>query len=246
MDSGFGGCLAVGRAMPGRLRQTGRFGPTRFGSRRAIGWKGGNGEAMARTQATDYEARRDAIVEKAARLYAQRGFLGASISDLAKACKTSKSLIYHYYPSKEDILFDVMHSHVAALLETAEAIAAQPLPAKEKLRAITQEFMKHYVGAAARQKVLLNELGHLPKERRAIIVGIQNKLIDMVEDVLSQMRPELGGKSTLKRPAAMLYFGMINWTHTWMDPAGAAKPARIAELAANLFLDGILDAAIPR
>ena len=49
---------------------------------------------MARPQAADYDDRRAAIVEQAARLYAERGFLGASLSDLAKACKTSKSLIY--------------------------------------------------------------------------------------------------------------------------------------------------------
>src|ERR1700744_5485493 len=113
---------------------------------------------MARPQAADYEDRRAAIVEKAAKLYAERGFLGASISDLARACKTSKSLIYHYYASKEDILFDVMHSHVAILKETAEALTARPIPPAEKLRAITREFMEHYVGAASRQKVLLNEL----------------------------------------------------------------------------------------
>jgi len=140
----------------------------------------------------------------------------------------------------------VMHSHVAALLETAQAIVARPIPPQQKLRTITLEFMKHYVGAAARQKVLLNELGHLPKERRADIIGIQHKLIDMVQTILTEIRPELGGKSTLKLPSAMLYFGMINWTHTWMDPSGAAKPAKIAELAANLFIDGVLNAKIPR
>lgn len=200
---------------------------------------------MARTQAADYEERRGGIVDRAAKLYAERGFLGASISDLARLCKTSKSLIYHYYPSKEDILFDVMHSHVADLLEVAEGILARGLPPEDALRAMTMEFMEHYVGAAARQKVLLNELHNLPKERRAVIVGIQHKLVDIIQSLLAEMRPELA-RSVLKRPAAMLYFGMINWTHTWMDPAGPAKPPRIAELAANVFLDGILEAAIPR
>jgi hypothetical protein len=37
----------------------------------------------------------------------------------------------------------------------------------------------------------------------------------------------------------MLYFGMINWMHTWLDPQGPVRPDRIAELAANLFLEGI-------
>jgi AcrR family transcriptional regulator len=200
---------------------------------------------MARPQAADYENRRAAIVEKAAKLYAERGFLGASISDLAKACKMSKSLIYHYYTSKEDILFEVMLSHVAVLRQTAEAVMARPISPAEKLRAITREFMKHYVGAAARQKVLLNELGHLPAERHAIIVGIQHELIDTIQTVLSDIRPELS-KTVLKLPAAMLYFGMINWTHTWMDPSGPARPPVIADLAANLFLDGLLKAEIPR
>ena len=201
---------------------------------------------MARTQATDYAERRDAIVEKAAKLYAERGFLGASIADLAKACKTSKSLIYHYYPSKEDILFDVMHSHVAALLMAAQAVTASPASPVEKLRTITREFMKHYVGAASRQRVLLNELDHLPKERRAAIVGIQTKLIDIVQDIITELRPDLRAKPALKRPAAMLYFGMINWTHTWMDPSGAASPDKIANLAANMFLDGVEKAELPR
>jgi len=201
---------------------------------------------MARTQAADYGVRREAIVEKAARLYAERGFLGASISDLAKVCRISKSLIYHYYPSKEDILFDVMHSHVRALLDAAEAIVARGLGPAEALRAITTEFMKHYAGAAARQKVLLNELNHLPKQRRAIIVGIQHRLIGIVRDILTELRPELRAKPALGLPAAMLYFGMINWTHTWMDPAGAVKPVRVAELSADIFLDGFIEAALSR
>jgi len=204
----------------------------------------GKKDSMARTQAADYGVRREAIVEKAARLYAERGFLGASISDLAKVCRISKSLIYHYYPSKEDILFDVMHSHVRALLDAAEAITARGLDPAEALRAITTEFMSHYAGAAARQKVLLNELNHLPKQRRAIIVDIQHRLIGIVRDILIELRPELRAKPALGLPAAMLYFGMINWTHTWMDPAGAVKPVRVAELSADIFLDGFLEAAL--
>ena len=195
---------------------------------------------MARTQAPDFEQRRDAILENAARLYAERGFLGASIADLAAACKTSKSLIYHYYPSKEDILFDVMHSHVRALLDAAERVAAEPGPPAARLHALTQAFMRLYVGAAARHKVLLNELARLAPRQREVIVKIQRRLIDIVQEMLVEIRPELGKRAALKRPAAMLYFGMINWTHTWLDPRGAVEPDRIATLAATLFLDGIV------
>lgn len=201
---------------------------------------------MARTQSPDYEQRRMAITERAAELFAARGFLGASIADIAKACDTSKSLLYHYYPSKEDILFDVMTSHVEALLEAAEAVAAGPEPADEKLHLLTQELMALYVGAAARHKVLLNELGQLPPDRRAIVVGIQRRLIEIVAKLISSIQPALSARSALRFPSAMLYFGMINWTHIWMDAEGRASPERIAELAVNLFLDGLTKAEIPK
>jgi AcrR family transcriptional regulator len=193
---------------------------------------------MARTRAADYSTRRAAIVERAARLYSQRGFQAASISDLAKLCRISKSLIYHYYSSKEDILFDIMHSHVASLLEAAEAIIAERLGPEEKLRLLTREFLRLYVGAAARQKILLNELDNLPKDRQSIIIGIQRRLIVLVQAVLREMRPDLMKNSQFALPTAMLYFGMINWTHTWMDASGAMKPGAIAELASDVFLQG--------
>jgi AcrR family transcriptional regulator len=193
---------------------------------------------MARTQSPDYEERREAILEQAAKLYAARGFLGASIADLAAECQVSKSLIYHYYTAKEDILFDVMHSHVRGLLDVAEGIVAGPDDAVAKLHAMTLAFMRLYVGAASRHKVLLNEVDRLPPDRRAIIVDIQRKLIALVEALLREILPDLA--APLRRPTAMLYFGMINWTHTWLDPSGPAKPDDIAELAVSIFLDGIV------
>lgn len=197
---------------------------------------------MARTKASDYDSRRAAIVERAAELYAERGFLGASLADLAKTRRTSKSLVYHYYSSKEDILFDVMHGHVGALLAVAEEISIGPGSPAEKLYALTRAFMRLYAGAATRQKVLLNELGRLPKKRRTAIVSIQRRLIDIVQNLLCAMRPGLA--PSLRRPVAMLYFGMINWTHTWMDPSGPLGPDEIADLSTNLFLNGFSQSQI--
>lgn len=200
---------------------------------------------MARTQSEDYEERRAEIVEHAARLFAERGFLGASIADLAEACGTSKSLLYHYYPSKEDILFDTMLGHVQALLNVVEAVKTEDGDAAAKLVSLTQRFMSLYLDAATRQRVLVNELRHLNEAQRRTIVGIQRRLVDFVEALLGEIRPELGRDPTLRRPAAMLYFGMINWMHIWLDPKGAASPERIAALAVSTFIDGIRKGDIP-
>lgn len=198
---------------------------------------------MARTQAADYDDRKQAIVEAAAALFSSRGFNGASVADIADRCKTSKSLIYHYYQSKEDILYDVMISHVRALEEAAaDAMAGAASPA-QKLRDLTQLYMALYVGAADRHKVLLNDLDELPKARRAEIVAVQRGLIENVRGLLVEIEPRLKAKQGASLSAAMLFFGTINWTHTWFDPNGAVTAEQIADMAVNLTLGGLAEAA---
>jgi AcrR family transcriptional regulator len=198
---------------------------------------------VARTQAAEYDQRRGAIVAAAAALFASRGFAGASVADIAQRGRISKSLVYHYYGCKEDILYDVMISHVRALVDAAREVMATKEEPQRKLRELTHRFMALYVGAVDRHKVLLNDLDHLPKTRRSEIVGVQRGLIEIVQKLLVEIEPALRKKSGASFAAAMLYFGAINWTHTWFDPRGRVSAGALAEMAVDLVLGGVRKAA---
>ncbi|MBX9747846.1 MAG: TetR family transcriptional regulator [Hyphomonadaceae bacterium] len=199
---------------------------------------------MARKKAAEYDERKQAIVTTAAALFASDGYEGASVSDIAKRGAITKSLIYHYYKSKEDILYDVMISHVQDL-ETAasEIMADKESPPARRLRELAHRFMALYVGAADRHKVLLNDLGRLPKARRTEIVSVQRRLIEIVQKLLIEIEPSLKHKTGKSFAAAMLFFGEINWTHTWFDPKGPISAGALAEMAVDMVLGGIAKAA---
>lgn len=192
---------------------------------------------MARTQAADYDERRESILDKAAKLIAERGFLGASMADIAKACKTSKSLLYHYYDSKEVMLFALMDQHLARLWQACEACLSVRRQPADQLRALTHALMAHYVGAAHQQSVLVGALSYLPTAQRKKIVARERQLIDAVGALLSELNPSL---ITRKRvlPTTMLYFGLINWTHVWYNPKGAISPETLADMAVDMVLSG--------
>jgi AcrR family transcriptional regulator len=190
---------------------------------------------MARPQSPDYDKRREAIVATAAGLYAKSGFDGASVSDLAKACGASKSLVYHYFPSKEDILYEVMESHLESLVEAADR-AMRSGDAKERLRALAHAFMHLYSGAQNSHKVLLNELDNLPPGRRKEVVHKQRRIIAIVETLIREIRPDAGA---ITLPLTMLFFGMINWTHTWFRPQGDLNAESLADVAVDLMLRGL-------
>ena len=190
---------------------------------------------MARPQSPDYDKRRDSIVAAAGRLYAKSGFQGASVVDLAKACGTSKALIYHYFPSKDDILHEVMAAHLDDLVDAADD-AMQAGDARERLRALTMAFMRLYVGAQDSHKVLLNELDNLPPERRLEVVAKQRRIIAVIETLVREIRPDA---NPVVLPLSMLFFGMINWTHTWFRPGGRIGEEALGELAVDLMLNGL-------
>ena len=191
---------------------------------------------MARTQAADYDERKEAILSHAAALFAEKGYLGTSVMDIARACGSSKALLYHYYPSKEDVLFGVMSSHIDVLLDDAAVILTeQPSPA-DSLHSLLHRFMDHYVGAASRQKVLLNELDNLPVESRRTIVAKQRRIVEAMQSLLTSIHPKMLADPALARAKTMLVFGMINWTSNWYDPTGKLTPSQIADLAFEMAI----------
>jgi len=194
---------------------------------------------VARKQAADFDARRETITEAAAGLFAKKGFLGASIADLSAACTMSKSLIYHYFPSKEDILFEVMWSHVNILVQTAQTFSSQTHPPEEQLRSLARALMETYNGAQYKQKILLNELDNLPPDKRALVVRAQRDVLAVVDKLLVDLRPSLAGKPKQRMPIVMMFFGMLNWTHVWFDRKGPVSEKKVADLAVDMFLGGL-------
>jgi len=194
---------------------------------------------LARTQSADYDDRRDLITETAARLFAAEGFKGTSVADIATACNMSKSLIYHYYPSKEDILYEVMWGHVKTLVDLARTLGDFRRPPDEIIRLFAFCLMEAYNDAQARQKILLNELNNLPPEKRAVIVHAQREVIDALDKWVMELRPNLRGLRKQRRPMLMLFFGMLNFTHVWYNPKGSVSPKKLADIAANMFIKGL-------
>lgn len=197
---------------------------------------------MARPQAADYAEKRAAITAAAARLFARHGYTGAPIAELAAACGLSKSLLYHYYGSKDAILFAVMDGHMAELLEVVDTPPAADLAPVDAWRAFAEALLTRYAGAADSQKVLLYDLDHLAADRRAEIVARQRRLIAAAEAKLAAAAADTASPAPTRaklRAQVMLFFGMINWSHTWFDPAHGLSRAELARQAADTALKGL-------
>src|SRR5262244_2242326 len=106
------------------------------------------------------------IIEAAARVFAQRGFHGASTQDIADVLGIRQASLYYYFSSKEDALELVCLKGVEGFFEAAKAIAAGPGPASERLARLIQSHLAPLADRSDFVKVFLNERQHLPGESR--------------------------------------------------------------------------------
>src|ERR1700675_261516 len=72
---------------------------------------------MPRVRADDYDDKKAKILDAAAKLFASHGYAGARMDEIATACGVSKSMLYHYFKKKEDVLADILQEHVSSLIE---------------------------------------------------------------------------------------------------------------------------------
>ena len=195
---------------------------------------------MARKQAEDYDDRRRNILDKAAELFAEKGYARSSISELATACNASKSWLYHYYPSKEAILYDIMRFHVTELVVMAEEALAHAGTPRQKFQRLARNFMDIYVNAGSKHIILLNDRGCLPDDMRAEIMGLQDRVVRNVVTLVLEMNPALKDIKDYEKPITMAFLGMINWTYIWFRKDGPVNQEQFADLAVEIFLNGFM------
>src|SRR5262249_6755046 len=121
---------------------------------------------MARPRADDYEEKRQSILDKAAELFAAQGFGGTSIASIAVYCGVSKSLLYHYYESKESLLFDMLQSHCLLLVKTTKEAVKHAANPEERLAKLIGALLSVYMHSREKHIVLLNDLHCLSKSQQ--------------------------------------------------------------------------------
>ncbi|MEO0323111.1 MAG: TetR/AcrR family transcriptional regulator [Myxococcota bacterium] len=178
-------------------------------------------------------------MRNAVKIFANHGFGGASVSEIAAACSVSKSILYHYFNSKEDILYAAMQAHMEVLSATTDLSAYRGIDPSGWFQHLALNLLEHYAGAADSQKVLLNELDFLAPDQRANIVRQQRRLVDFAQQCLVEAVSPLRPERTQVRAHVMLFFGMINWSHSWFDPDRGVSRTDLARQAANAAVTGL-------
>ncbi|WGW04647.1 TetR/AcrR family transcriptional regulator [Tropicibacter oceani] len=195
---------------------------------------------MARTIAKDHEEKRGQILKSAAKVFATEGFDRASMALLARECGISKANIYHYYESKDAILFDILDTYLTGLRQRICGLKLDGLTAQQRLRRVIGEVLMAYQGQDHEHQVQVNGLGALPEDQQHLLRGYQRDLVRFVGDVIADCAPPgLRDDRAKLRAVTMSVFGMLNWYYMWNAEADKTAREEYAGLVCDLTLNGL-------
>jgi AcrR family transcriptional regulator len=203
---------------------------------------------MARPKSPSFDARRDDILNHAAASFAATSYPAASMNDIAAASGTSKARLYHYYGSKEAILFDLLDRYTGRLLALIGQVEATAQRRRLNDRATVHElvlaFLLEYESSATRHVALLNDTKFLGAAQRDIILNRQRDVVAAVTRMLRRAYPARVQDAN-QTAVAMMLFGMINWTFTWLRPQGPMRYADFANEVIAMLEQGLGGAVQP-
>ncbi len=190
--------------------------------------------------AARYEARRDEVIDVAARVFAERGYHATSIDDLVEATGLQRGGLYHYIGGKKDLLIRIHERFINPLLAEARTIVAAGDPPEDTLRSLARALMRDISQYGHQVTVFLHEWRLIEEgpEWRAIREA-RREFEDLISSVLARGEKERVFKVEDRRMTVLGFLGMFNYSYQWYRSDGRLTSDDLAELFSNIFLGGI-------
>jgi AcrR family transcriptional regulator len=193
------------------------------------------------TVARKRAAKIERIHDVAASLFAQHGFYGTRMEDIAAGLDLQKGALYYYFDSKEALLASLVETRVGVALDVLTEIAERHEPATERVRAAVAGHLTVFQEHADLYTIFNTERLHSINTETAEKVNALGRDYERVwaemigEGIESgEFRPDLDVDVTVK---AIL--GACNTTLTWYRPGGRLSIDEVASRFADLFLEGL-------
>lgn len=188
----------------------------------------------------------DQIYRVAAQIICERGYDATSMNDIAEAVGITKAGVYHFIPSKKELLFAIMSYGMDTLESTVIIPASVVGDAETRLRFIITSHAMLIARSSNDEghdpvTILVEEEMGLSAVHRRKIKQRKRIYLDLIRDTLAQLKEEGKLKEIDVTTAAFSLLGMILWLARWFRPDGRLSREQVAEEISKIALGGLLE-----
>ncbi len=201
----------------------------------------GSGKTTQELTDSRFDRRLAKLLDHAARIFCEKGYEGASMRDLSRATGMSLAGLYHYFASKDELLYLIQKHTFRTIIENLRERLPSSSDPEERIRIFIENHLEYSLANNEAMKVLVHEDDTLKNEHGTEVRAIKREYyricLDLLEDFQRSRGLEFSG-----RLAVLSLFGMINWIYTWHNPRIDANARDLARQMGDIFLHGVLNA----
>jgi AcrR family transcriptional regulator len=170
------------------------------------------------------------VLTAAVELFASKGFDGTSVQEIVRRAEVTKGAMYHYFTSKDDLLYEIYHSLISAQLADLDEILSRRMSSSDTVRAVIANLVDTTAARAEETAVFAREMHRLDDDRLAAIRADRRRYHETFRALIEKSQAD-GSFSAVAsaETVTLMVFGMINQLPTWYRPAGRKTPAQLAE-----------------
>ena len=188
-----------------------------------------------------WQARREAIIDTSARVFARQGYHATGINELCDANDLGKGALYHYIGSKEGLLAAIHDRVMDEVLQGADRVAEAGGSPPAQLEMLGEELLDVIHRYPDHVWVFLHEFPALTGDNAAQFRSRRREYEAAVEAVFAAGVDAGEFRPLDPRLAARAWLGMHNYTYLWLKPGGRLTAAEVADQFADLFIRGIAE-----
>jgi AcrR family transcriptional regulator len=178
------------------------------------------------------------VLAHATEVFCEKGYEGASMRDLSRASGMSLAGLYHYFQSKERLLYLIQKHTFTTILEKLKARLDEGAEPEERIRVFILNHLEYFLVNQQGMKVLSHEDEALKNGLGSEIAAIKREYYRICVGIMESLKRERGLDFDA-RTAVMSLFGMMNWIYTWYNPRVDGGARELAQRMGDIFLRGI-------
>ncbi len=184
--------------------------------------------------------RRAEIVEIAARLFDQHGYHSTSMDDIAEAVGLRKPSLYHYFKSKDQILYEIHNEMIDVIISRHEARIQEGLESySAELRALMGDIIELMETHPGHLRIFFEHHRELPDRYKGTIRAKRNRFRTQVSSTIEAGIAAGEFLDVDVELATLAVLGMANWTYQWLHPGAPRSAEDVTEFFWRIAMRGI-------
>lgn len=182
---------------------------------------------------------RDRIIEDATTLFAEHGYHGTGISDIAEKVGLRGGALYYHIGSKQELLWEILSRYTAAVLAEAEDVAVSGRSATDRLHDLIVGQLRLIISSTRQMQIEMRDRSSLSEDRLAELQAMRERIQAIWQETLDQ-GCRTGEFASADSVVTNTVITTVNSVAHWYREGGRLSADDIAERVAAVVLHGVV------